>query len=488
MATSKRKPKAPNLLNLERHPASALFPDHDEATFLRLKKDIYANGLKQKIDVDSDWRVVDGWHRYTALRELAVEKGFDVTREDFSVIEGDATAVALTSQLARRNLSPEQTAAVLLKADLSERDARMKSGLGASAFVKLVAIFNDPARRHWFDEVLAGRMGVSRAHTSAFGVAAKPVPENNNNNATKPDRSHVMPRTPRAKLMNANAPSVASDGNAPDHLVIPDTQAKPGVPLVHMKWIAQYAAQKRPARIVHLGDHYDLPSLSSYDKGTKRAEGRRLSHDIAAGALALRIFNETLAKHAPDYAPEKHMLTGNHEIRLQRHIDASPELDGALSMGDLRREEFGWTIHDFLEMSRFDGVWYSHYFCHNAHGRVVQSKRGQPSAREQIRRIGGESCIAGHAQSIDVHYQSVPAKGGIRTGIIAGSCYLHDEEYLTPQGEEYWRGVLMLNNVVDGEFALWTIGLDWLCRRFEGKPLAEFLRDAKDSELMIAEV
>jgi hypothetical protein len=483
MATSKRKTKQ-NLLTLERHPASALFPDHDEATFRRLKKDIEANGLKQKIDVDADWRVVDGWHRYTALRELASEKGVSLKPECFNVVSGDATQVALTSQLARRNLSPEQTAAVLLKAGLSERDARLKSGLAAPAFVKLVRLFKE--KPYYFGEVLSGAMGVSRATTQAFGIAPKPEPSNDNQ--PTPDRSFVQGRTQRAKIMKATGSHAKDYDNAPDHLVIPDTQAKPGVPLVHMKWIAMYAAQKRPAKIIHLGDHFDLPSLSSYDKGTKRAEGKRLSRDIAAGVLALRIFNETLAVNAPDYAPEKHMLTGNHEIRLQRHIDASPELDGALGMTDLRREEFGWTVHDFLGMSDIDGVMYSHYFCHNAHGRVVQSKRGQPSAREQIKRIGGVSCVAGHAQSLDVHYQSVPALGGIRTGIIAGSCYMHDEEYLTPQGEDYWRGVLMLNNVVDGEFALWCVGLDWLCRRYEGKSLKEFLATAKDSELMIADV
>jgi hypothetical protein len=479
MAT-KRKP---NLLKLERHPASALFPDHDAATFARLKADIKRNGLKQKIDVDADWRVVDGWHRYTACLELHNEGAISIEEGDFNRITGDATQVALTSQLARRNLSPEQTAAVLLKAELSERDARLKSGLGVTAFVKLVRLFKE--KPYYFGEVLSGAMGVARATTCAFGLAPKPEPEPK---PTQPDRAHVMRSATRAKLMKATGPSAADIGEAPDHLVIPDTQAKPGVPLVHMKWIAMYAAQKRPAKIIHLGDHYDLPSLSSYDKGTKRAEGRRLSADIAAGALALRIFNETLLVNAPDYAPEKHMLTGNHEIRLQRHIDASPELDGALAMTDLRREEFGWQVHDFLAMSNIDGVMYSHYFCHNAHGRVVQSKRGQPSAREQIKRIGGVSCVAGHAQSLDVHYQSVPAIGGIRTGIIAGSCYMHDEEYLTPQGEDYWRGVLMLNNVVDGEFALWCVGLDWLCRRYEGKSLKEFLATAKDSELMIADV
>lgn len=331
--------------------------------------------------------------------------------------------------------------------------------------------------------VLAVRRARAARDAATTTRTRSDVPDESN--APKPDRAFVQGRTARAPLMRANTPSASYRGDAPTHLVIPDTQVKPGAPLVHLKWVAMYAAHKRPNKIIHLGDHYDLPSLSSYDKGTKRAEGRRLSADISAGALALRIFNETLAKHAPDYAPDKVMLTGNHEERMQRHIDASPELDGVLSMGSLRREEFGWTTHDFLRPVDIDGVRYSHYFVRNTHGQVMQSKSGQPSAREQVKREG-VSCVAGHKQSLDVHHQSY--QDGIKTGVIAGSCYLHQEGYLTPQGDNYWRGVLMLNNVVDGEFALWCVGLDWLCRRYEGKSLKEFLATAKDSELMIADV
>src|SRR5690348_1900896 len=48
--------------------------------------------------------------------------------------------------------------------------------------------------------------------------------------------------------------------------VIPDTQCKKGVDLSHLRWCGQYLAEKRPDVIIHLGDHADMPSLSTHDQ------------------------------------------------------------------------------------------------------------------------------------------------------------------------------------------------------------------------------
>jgi len=53
------------------------------------------------------------------------------------------------------------------------------------------------------------------------------------------------------------------------HLVIPDTQVKPEHSVKHLRWAGQYAADKKPDVIIHIGDHWDMPSLSSYDVGTR---------------------------------------------------------------------------------------------------------------------------------------------------------------------------------------------------------------------------
>jgi hypothetical protein len=46
--------------------------------------------------------------------------------------------------------------------------------------------------------------------------------------------------------------------------VIPDTQLRPGVPLDHLDWEAIH--YYRPDVVVHLGGHWDMGSLSSYEK------------------------------------------------------------------------------------------------------------------------------------------------------------------------------------------------------------------------------
>ena len=48
------------------------------------------------------------------------------------------------------------------------------------------------------------------------------------------------------------------------HLIIPDTQIKPDCPIEHMYWAGRYAVAMKPNVIVHLGDHWDMPSLSLF--------------------------------------------------------------------------------------------------------------------------------------------------------------------------------------------------------------------------------
>ena len=72
-------------------------------------------------------------------------------------------------------------------------------------------------------------------------------------------------------------------------IVVPDTQVKKGAPTAHLEHAGKYIAEKKPDIIVHLGDHWDMPSLSSYDKGRKSFEGRRYTDDIQSGNDAMDI-------------------------------------------------------------------------------------------------------------------------------------------------------------------------------------------------------
>ena len=61
-------------------------------------------------------------------------------------------------------------------------------------------------------------------------------------------------------------------------LVIPDTQVKPGVPIAHMKWAAKAVKDYlgKGDYVVHMGDHWDFPSLNYYSSRLQLESARVL--------------------------------------------------------------------------------------------------------------------------------------------------------------------------------------------------------------------
>lgn len=238
------------------------------------------------------------------------------------------------------------------------------------------------------------------------------------------------------------------------HLVIPDCQVRPGVPTDHMTWIGRYIAAKRPDVIVNLGDFADMHSLSSYDTGHVSAEGARYSHDIKAARAA----DDKLCKpfeNIKGYRPEMHVVLGNHEYRINRHVEANPSLEGALSTDDLGYARHGWKVHPFLEVVKIDDVEFSHYFISGTKGQAVSSP-------EALLRIRHGSCVMGHVQQVGMAIHKFTQ----HTAIFAGTCYLHTENYLGPQGQSTKNGIWMLNEVGGGTFDHMYVSLNFLRKNY----------------------
>jgi hypothetical protein len=245
-----------------------------------------------------------------------------------------------------------------------------------------------------------------------------------------------------------------------DHLLVADTQVKPGVPLNHLCWLSQYALDEGPGKIIIIGDWWDLPSLSIYDeRGSKAAEGRRMHEDLDAGRYALDLLLGPWERAG--WAPEIHFCMGNHEKRWHKAVNKHPHLlDGGGEPWGL--EERGIKVHKFLQHVDLDGVRYSHFFPHDAKGRVRQTKNGAPSACAQALR---QTCsaTAGHQQGLDISV--VPSSGGMRRGLICGSFYLHDEEYMDGL-DDYWRGTVHKRNVRDGNYDLQELSVAMLANKY----------------------
>ena len=124
----------------------------------------------------------------------------------------------------------------------------------------------------------------------------------------------------------------------------------------------------------------------------------------------------------------------------------------------------GWEVYPYLKPVTVDGVTYAHLFVKSANGRVTNTKFGAANARTQVLREM-RSCSAGHKPGLDVHIQ--PIGTGSMRGLIAGSFYQHEEEYMTPQGITYWRGVLVKHQVRNGNYDLMEVSLNYLLRKWQ---------------------
>lgn len=238
------------------------------------------------------------------------------------------------------------------------------------------------------------------------------------------------------------------------HLVIPDCQVHEGVPTEHLEWVGKYVAYKRPDVIVCIGDFADMPSLCSYDKGKKSFEGRRYVLDIEAARAAMDRLTAPW-RNLKDYKPRMVLTLGNHEDRITRAVDDAAVLDGVIGMHDLAYESFGWKVHPFLEVVEIDGIEYSHYFTSGVMGRAVSSAAA-------LLRVRQGSAIMGHVQHTDVSFHPKTQK----IAIFAGTCCLHDEEYLGNQGNTQRRQIIMLHEVEDGRFDPMFVSLNFLRRRY----------------------
>ncbi|QVG64179.1 phosphoesterase [Acinetobacter phage Herod] len=228
----------------------------------------------------------------------------------------------------------------------------------------------------------------------------------------------------------------------PTILIIADTQCKPDESLEYMLWVGHYIAETKPDIIVHIGDHFDFPSLSSYDKGKASSEGRRLSDDIEAGCLGFEYLNLPMKKY-PEYKPRKIFCLGNHEERLDRYVNDNPELVGTLGTDKLPFKEHGWEVHPFLKPVEVNGVHFVHYLAN-----PFTSKPYGGTAASILKTVG-RSFVVGHKQCLDIAIRPI-IDGTQQVGIINGACYPFDEEYKGYQGNNHFRGITVLTEVENG--------------------------------------
>jgi hypothetical protein len=234
-----------------------------------------------------------------------------------------------------------------------------------------------------------------------------------------------------------------------------------------MSAIGNYVAQKKPDIIVHIGDHYDFESLSTYDKGKASFEGRRLKADIEAGNKGMELLlhpvwdlqNKQKQAKKKVYNPRLVFCTGNHEARFDRVANDMPELQGFVGMETLNLERYGWEVHPFLKPVEIEGIFFVHFLANPFTGKPYGG-----TAMNQLKTVG-RSFVVGHKQCLDVAIRpSLDDK--MQIGIINGACYPFDERYKGWQGNNHFRGLTMLHEVKDGFGLPSFVSLDFVMDKY----------------------
>ena len=246
----------------------------------------------------------------------------------------------------------------------------------------------------------------------------------------------------------------------PKIAIIADTQCKSEESLEYMKWVGKYLLSQKPDIIVHIGDHYDFPSLSSYDKGKSSAEGKRLSKDIEAGNKGFEYLNEYLLSD-PYYHPRKVFCLGNHEQRLDRFVDDNPNLIGTLGTDKLPFLKYGWEVYPFLKPVEINGIFFVHY--------LANPFTGKPYSGNAVNILSkvGRSFVVGHKQCLDIAIRPT-IDGKQQIGIVNGACYDHLEGYKGYQGNNHFRGLTILQDVEDGFGSPMFVSLESMKEFYEG--------------------
>lgn len=247
-------------------------------------------------------------------------------------------------------------------------------------------------------------------------------------------------------------------------LVIPDTQIRPdnlelNRPLLEA--VGELIVTWRPDVVVHIGDHFDMQSLSLYDfpKNNRVVfDGKEVMEDVYAGREAMsallgpyyKLRAELRANKKRVYKPEFHFTLGNHEQR----VDRFNELKGLVDLTE-DLEIYGWEVHPFLKPVEIEGVHFVHYAYNAMSGKPIGG-----TAEYRLNKLK-LSFVQGHEQTFK-YAQEYLNDGRKISALVGGACYLHDENYKGYQGNNHFRGCFMLHNVHDGMYDLEQVSAERL--------------------------
>lgn len=247
--------------------------------------------------------------------------------------------------------------------------------------------------------------------------------------------------------------------------VIPDSHAHPKFKNDRALWLGNYLYETKPDLVIHLGDSADMDSLNSYDRNNRRAfQGKSYRDDINSHLDFMEKLWHKYKKNKKRI-PKRVFLEGNHEHRIEKALDVSPELVGTISFDDLMLDDF------FDEVYRYEGstpaiyedngIFYSHYLVSGLMGKPISGEHHAASL------LGKKfvSCTVGHSHTLDYSVRT-KADGKKIMGLVCGCYQDYTPAWAGNSGKLWHSGIITKRNVLDGTYDLETISIDRLKKEY----------------------
>jgi hypothetical protein len=209
-------------------------------------------------------------------------------------------------------------------------------------------------------------------------------------------------------------------GKAKRVTVIGDLHDKPDLGNDRFYWLGRHVANRRPDCLVQIGDWLTFDSLCKYDPNWTWGgqEQPTLQQDLQSADKSFEAFEEGLGDDS--FLEEKHITLGNHEYRLEKFANETPEVYGLLQqmLYDMLRD-YGWTYSPYGEIWFVDGVGFVHVPL-NEKG----SEYGGKTAEKRIASDTTFDVVMGHSHKAREHTE--PKIGGDFVRVLNVGCAMPD--------------------------------------------------------------
>ncbi len=248
------------------------------------------------------------------------------------------------------------------------------------------------------------------------------------------------------------------------HLVIPDPHSHPKYGNERADYLAKLIIDLQPDVVVNLGDQWDFSSLSDYDKGKRSFVGRSYADDLNSGLeFSERMWGPVKARKKR--MPYSVFLEGNHEHRIEKALDKSPELAGTVGKSDLDLDRYYDRVVSYEGQTPgivdIDGVHYAHYFVSGVMGRPVGGEH--PAYSLLTKHFVSTTC--GHIHVADFAVRTT-VDGRKIMGCVAGVYQDYESDWAGEVNKLWWRGVVIKHNVENGCYDPEFVSLDRLKKEY----------------------